>query len=369
MRFNQFELDIDPPGTPDGFLGVNDGHIYHYAVQEPFEEEAFMNRQFFVSLPGTGSGPAVDIRIGCMWFDSDNDRWQYAQRTKTEMGSTLLDDPLVGNGFNYYLNATGLPATPDTGGWGPSVPRGLMQAVLVKDAHNDPRIFAIHHAAAVDNSGSTPVPGDRFVVQWYVIDPDLANFRGTGDGWDPEVLITGRIDAGTGDRYHPVIAVSPQGVAYIEYTYSDATTYPQIRRALLSNSYTSVASDVLVQAGPDTAYIADDFSSTDNGGWADFADMQSDPDGCGFWSVHTLVHTADPEPCQINARDVWLFELDENCLNANLNGDSVVDLFDMALFNDLFATGARRVDMDTSGTIDATDATLFQNAYQEATGP
>ena len=126
-----------------------------------------------------------------------------------------------------------------------------------------------------------------------------------------------------------------------------------------------------MQAGPDTAYVADDFDATESfyGGWADFADMQSDPDGCGFFSVHPLVHTDDPEPCQINARDVWLFELAAYCNNANLNGDTVVDLYDMAMFNDLFAAGARRVDMNTDGTTDATDAALYNAAYDAATSP
>ena len=37
----------------------------------------------------------------------------------------------------------------------------------------------------------------------------------------------------------------------------------------------------------------------------------------------------------------------------------------MNMFNDLFATGARRVDMNTDGTTDSTDASLYQAAYDD----
>jgi len=68
-------------------------------------------------------------------------------------------------------------------------------------------------------------------------------------------------------------------------------------------------------------------------------------------------------------RDVWLFQSLFNCNNANLNGDSTTDLYDMALFSSLYDAGARRADMNVDGTTDATDAILYQNAYDAATGP
>lgn len=94
--------------------------------------------------------------------------------------------------------------------------------------------------------------------------------------------------------------------------------------------------------------------------------MQSDPGGYGFWSVHTLVHTDELQPCQIHARDVWPFELAANCNNSNLNFDGGTDLHNMAMFNGLYSTGARRVDMNTDGD---TDAATYANEYDKATGP
>ena len=63
---------------------------------------------------------------------------------------------------------------------------------------------------------------------------------------------------------------------------------------------------------------------------------------------------------------MWLFQSVFNCGNSNLNFDESVDLLDVALFNDLFAAGARRVDMDTNGTTDSADAALFTAAYGAA---
>lgn len=129
----------------------------------------------------------------------------------------------------------------------------------------------------------------------------------------------------------------------------------------LSNSYSATipSSEVTLRTGPSTAY--------EGPSWVDYVDMQVDPeDACTFWSVHTLVgDLPDPaqDPVSIDERDVWLFEAGFGCLNANLNGEDGVDLFDMAMFNDFFATGARRVDMNTDGQTDATDAILYQDAY------
>jgi hypothetical protein len=48
------------------------------------------------------------------------------------------------------------------------------------------------------------------------------------------------------------------------------------------------------------------------------------------------------------------------------NEERDVWLIDITMFNDLFATGARRVDMNTDGT---TDAILYQDANDAATWP
>lgn len=270
------------------------------------------------------------------------------------------------------------PQTPDPGSISP--PRDAFRprvspaitffpsAVLVKINNNDWRIFAVHHVRPVEDQ--TTEAEDQWVVQWYVIDPDLANFRSVGAGgstpstaWKPTVEITGRLDS-TGDRYHPVIGVTQQGVAYIEYTYSSSTVWPEVRRVTLNSAYDDIVpnSEVTVQTGPSNYY-----DGAVNG-WADFADMQADPvTGCAFWSTHTLVHQND---VTVNdKRDVWLFQTLFNCGNSNLNFDEGTDLYDMAMFNSLYGTGARRVDMNVDGTTDATDAILYQDAYDAATGP
>lgn len=153
--------------------------------------------------------------------------------------------------------------------------------------------------------------------------------------------------------------------------HSDEFTHPDQRtRACIDDNggrgdhyHGSIVSDVLVKDGPDTAY------SEAGPSWADYADMQADPDNnCRFWSLHTLVHNVpDPQqdPQSVDKRDVWLFEIPGNCNNANLNGDGGVDMFDMAMFNDLYSTGARRVDMNTDGTTDAADAAEYADAYDD----
>jgi len=356
-------------------LPASDDHENHYAVHEPRSNIGSGNAQFFISSPFSSDTKDDTIRLGGLWFDENADpdeEWVYRQRIDS---TGALDDMPVDPGFEFFGTSTHAPLTPDDAdecGSGRSTDwtvattsAWFASAVLAADVNNNPRIFAVHHVLPVGGAAPSFAPEDRKVVQWYVIDPDLDNFRATGDGWDPQIIQTGRIDPGTGDSYHPVIAVTPQGVAYIEYTHSGTTTWPQIRRARLSNDYASVVSDTLVQAGPATAYIADDFSSTNNGGWADFADMQADPDDCGLWSVHTLVSQTDLPVCQVNARSVWLFENSGNCNNANLNGDDSVDVYDMALFSDYYDAGARRVDMNTDGTTDAADAAQYADAYDD----
>lgn len=229
--------------------------------------------------------------------------------------------------------------------------------MLFKVTNTEWRILAAHTVRP--NVGGSA--GTQWAVQWYVIDPHLDEFYSltTGD-WQPSIVAAGRLDAGSADRYHPVIGVTAQGVAYIEYTHSSNTVWPEVRRVQLSNSYASVlpGSEATVQSGPATAYVGDR--------WVDFNDMQADPNDCKLWSVHTLVHNDDGiDPVSIDERDVWLFELPGNCSNANLNGDTQVNLYDITMFNDLFATGARRVDMDTDGDTDSTDAALYQAAYDD----
>ncbi|UYV11218.1 MAG: hypothetical protein NCW75_07865 [Phycisphaera sp.] len=340
---------------------VPDNSIESYAVQEPFEQ--FANAQFFASHP-VESGLNTGIRLAGLWYDDapgttpENERWKFEQRLN--VGQTALDDmalnpnPVTANALRFFDSGSYNPQLPMMNELDGVTSAFYTSAVLVRDANNNPRIFAAHHATPSDTSLMTDAPANRYVVQWYVIDPDLTNFR-TTTPWNPVVVASGRLDAGTGDRYHPTIGVTPQGQAHIQYTYSDTSTYPQIRQVVLNNTYTAPGVEITVQAGPAAPFTGTNF-------WADYADMQADPLFCGFWSVHTLVKDADE-------RNAWLFFLPLNCQSPELNGEGGTDLYDLAMFNNYYSTGARRVDMNTDGTTDATDAAIYLNEYDKATGP
>ncbi|MGD1915534.1 MAG: hypothetical protein ACFCBV_05045 [Phycisphaerales bacterium] len=369
-------IDLDPDDDIDDH--ESDFHLRHYAVQEPFEQED--NAQFFLSVSDEQTGTVFDrIRLCGLWFDDTapsptDHRWRLTQHLNTT--SLDLEGMELASSFQFFYSRGGYEVqTPDTrtppASFNPAaVGAFISSAVLVKDANGAPRIFATHHVYTQDAMGDV----DGVHVQWYYIDPDLNDFRKVQDPpvWTPQVLETGRISSdGTnaGDCYFPSIGVTKQGVAYIEYTFSNGTTWPELRRVRLNSSYDAVVagSNVPVVAGPSNlAY------SPTNNRWADFSDMQADPFTCDLWSVHTLVHDDGSNPStitDIDLRDVWLIENDISCNNANLNGDLQVDLYDMSMFADLFATGARRVDMDTDGDTDAADAVLYQAAYDAATGP
>ncbi|MEQ8843285.1 MAG: hypothetical protein RIB58_00400 [Phycisphaerales bacterium] len=349
-----------------------DFHVRHYPVQEPEHYPELENAQFFISVDESDSDVQRAVRLGGLWFDDSapmavDHRWRYTQQINPS--TLLLDDLDVGGSLAFRYQTGGYDVqTPDSTFNPATVGAFISSAVLTKDSSGEFRIFATHHVYLDDGAGGV----NGIAVQWYVIDPHLAEFRKlqSPPTWNPTIVASGRITTNgtnSGDCYHPVIGVTPQGVAVIEYTYSNANSWPQIRRATLSNTYSSVGSDVLVRPGP----INYSYSPA-NDKWADFSDMQADPSGCRLWSVHTLVHDpGGPTPgmiTTINERDVWVIEVPGNCNNANLNGDSQVDLYDMSMFTDLFATGARRVDMDTDGDTDSTDAALYQAAYDAAAG-
>ena len=352
-------------------LPTPDFSVRHYTVQEPFDQ--LSNAQFLISVPeGTGGDDRDSIRLGGIWRDdaANPARWWYSQH---RLNTSTLADMDVDATLRYNVDFTYEARTPGT--VSPDVGMDIQtggsffaSAVLVKINNNDWRIFAAHH---VRPQGVTPEsPVEKWAIQWYVIDPMLSTFRtpsASSTAWQPKIVAEGRLDAGEGDRIHPVILVTPQAEAFIEFTYTSDTVWPEVRRAKLNSTYTDIVpnSEVTIQAGPSYGYYTT--ASTHRDAWADFADAQADPaNPCAFWSTHTLVH----QNALVNdRRDVWLFETLINCNNANLNNDLSVNLYDMAMFNDLYSVGARRVDMNVDGTTDATDAILYQNAYDAATRP
>ena len=351
-----------------------DFHNRHYAVQEPFVQED--NAQFFISVDRS-SGEKDKIRLAGLWYDNgvQQNRWRYTQHLipAGSPGAGDLADMQVGSGFEFYALGSGYDIeTPDTRTGVPTfspaaVASFFSSAVLTKNANGAFRIFATHHVFTQNEFGDV----DGVHAQWYVINPDLTDFRKVQDPatWAPSIEATGRISTdgtNSGDCYYPSIGVTNAGVAYIEYTFSNGTTWPQVRRVRLNTTYTAVASgsNVLVVDGPDNlAY------SPDNGRWADFSDMQADPFACDLWSVHTLVHDDSSNPgtiTNIDRRDVWLIENPVNCLTtADLNDDNTIDVYDIVMFYDYFATGAQEADVNGDGRVDSHDAVEFEIAYED----
>lgn len=277
-----------------------------YAVQEPFE--AYDNAVFLVS----GTSNRVDssrkdaVRLKGLFYDataSAGEEWTLQQRIS---GPGVLEDmdinglQLVDSAFAYHdglgTASTPRPRTPDASApiiWGPAaVPSIFHSAVLTEDTEGNPRIFAVHSVFPIDpNDPEFGLP--VWVVQWYVIDPDLTNFRATpapSTSWNPTIVATGRIDSenGTGDRYHPVIVVNRQGQAFIEYTYSADDTWPEIRRVRLNNTYTGIVGSEVppVRSGPTLEYAegaAIFIGPSPLESWANYAGAQADPfNNCAY---------------------------------------------------------------------------------------
>lgn len=337
-------------------LSDADEHLRHYAVQEPYADQQADNAQFFVSI-SEGGAQQNAIRMGGLWYNSTSSEWEYSQRI---VGGTLTDMP-VGTGNEFFYGAGGyLPETPDTG-FSPNLGGGFISsAVLAEDNNGDLRIFAAHHTAPSDN-GSPAEAEEQWVIQWYVIDPHLDEFYSlTAGDWDPEILETGRIDGGgDGDFYHPVIGVTRDGVAYIEYTYSDGSDYPRMERVKLTSDYSAVDTTTAVEDGAQRSY--------ELGGWADFSDMQADPDLCKLWSVHTLVSDVDPGTGQTDKRDIWLFEMPYSCFTPDMNGNSMVESGDAALYNTYYDGEDPRADANGNGEVDVYDMLIFLDAYSAGT--
>ncbi len=385
--------------TPDpaDSLRAADPSDFAYAVQAPYEQVD--NASFFISVPDRTTAEHLHkhVRLKGLFYDDSaeaGEEWTLQQSVSGTSAPLDFEDmdlpeelwfvqPIYSQ-FDQFL-----PETPDTAGWRPLAGSVAFQsAVLAKDVNGDFRIFAVHAVRDVEVDEEDVIPQDQWVVQWYVIDPDMANFHDTpapATTWEPsiatytvqseEIEAMGRI-ATSGQAYHPVIVVNRQGLAFIEFTYSDGTStgWPQIRRVRLNSTYSDVVSttNILVRGGPELPYVPDaNFPA-----WALFADAQADPiNQCAYWSTHTLVHDpGQPLPDDTEERDVWLFHqaysnsIGPNCFQTtnmlDLNDDNEVDEYDMLEFTPMFDRRARRVDIDGNGVVDATDAMLFTDAYR-----
>ncbi|MEQ9096170.1 MAG: hypothetical protein RIE32_07910 [Phycisphaerales bacterium] len=371
----------DLPADPTVIEYEPDFHRRHYPVQEPFGQVD--NCQLFVSVAiGEEAGEQDAVRLAGLWFDENaqpDPRWYYTQHIEDDSMTTQeypLLDVGVGAGLEFfYANDNYEPETPD-GSFNPRAGGAFISsAVLTKDTQGNDRVF-VTHAVAPSDGASTPKPEDGYAVQWYVIDPNLSNFRviQSPPVWNPQLVASGRIETNgttTGDCLYPSIGVTRQGVAYIEYTFTSQQTWPQIRRVRLNSSYTAPVSNVLVQAGPVNYSYEDEATAPmgdPNDAWADFSDMQHDPFLCKFWSVHTLVHDPGVPSGTVDVgeqRDIWLFEnrYTTFCFTPDMNGNGMVESEDATLYNNYYARQDERADADASGEVDVLDMAIFLDAF------
>lgn len=371
-KFGTPLTDIHAGGRPDesditvirmNGLDVPDPCFQMLAVQEPYEQ--YDNVTLFISTDGAqwvlGSANNIQaIRLRGVFRDASGTLQVRQSLEEPSPAVFQLDDADIPAGFDDLVPSFGFanPPTiyPEAPSFDPTVDNGAFHtALLTEDNQGNPRVFAAHAARK----------GDRWAVQWYVIDPKLNQFHTTtipSDDWNPEIVAVGRIttdgaaEPTTGDCYHPVLGVTRSGRVFIEYTFSNGTTDQRILRAQISNTYTAVGTTATLQAGPSSGYGALDDR------WALYADMQTDPTGCTLWSTHTLVDNA-------MKRDVWLFSNPFNCFTTDLNASESTNLYDMAIYSDLFLQGHRRADTDADDVVDASDMATFIDAYNDATGP
>jgi hypothetical protein len=371
--------------TPDDMTMVRfddlpfpDATVHALAVQEPYDHEKlepeFENMTLFITTDGAAYGagtPGVirGVRLRGLFWDSSINEWRMRQALKEfpAMSGDYVPkdapfDPALELGAVFGASPPFLPEAP--AGFEPLNDNEMFtSAVLAEDWAGNNRVFAAH--AGVVTFGSGQSFDNRWVVQWYVIDPDLANFHNPAalDTWTPTVVAAGRIiddgaspEPNAGDCYLPTIGVSRCGQVYVEYTFSNATTQPQIRRATLNFAYDDVLATALVQSGPSNGYQ----SFPDR--WALYPDMQADPLSNRFWSAHTLTGSTS------NDRDAWLFKQSYLCFQTDMNRDGAVDAADMMMFTDYYTAGDMRADTDADEIVDAIDMLNFVDAYDAATG-
>lgn len=356
---------------------VPDDSFQARIVHEPYEQ--WENVTLMLSTDGSrGPGVTIEgIRLkgvfkGLQGVPTPADsNWRIRQSLQT-FGSDLIlkDMSIAPNLLEPVSNRPDpsfvYPKTTTTTFRPALIDEAFRTAVLARDNAGNPRVFAAHHGLVFD-SPTEP----RWVTQWYVIDPDLGpevipattpptyqRFHTPAllsTTWSPSIVAHGRIELWDpedqiGNCYHPVVGVTRQGRLSIEYTFSSPTVDQRIVRAIIDNTYTSVASYSVVQNGPSTGY--GDVEDR----WALYGDLQADPQSCRFWSTHTLVEDADE-------RDVWLFKRSYNCFSPDMNANMVIEPEDALLYDLYFAAQDERADADFDGQVDAFDAMIFLDRY------
>lgn len=171
------------------------------------------------------------------------------------------------------------------------------------------------------------------------------------------------------DTFHAAIAVNNLGQLGLSWTASNATTDPQMEYGLF-NPATATLTTGVHKLGPPLPYV-----DQDQGGpsmsWADYSDIQLDPNGCRFWAAATLVGTTPGSTISgtVEDRDAWIGVIPFNCFTTDMNLSGFTDTYDMARYTSFFASADERADTNADGAIDDSDMANFVNAYDAATGP
>lgn len=373
-----------------------DESFHNTAVQEPFDRQKpvpeFENLILFISTEGASRTDDLmqDIRLKALFLDDQgtpgdpsDDEWELRQQLDgNDPASYFLEGVDVHSVMGEYrIDSTALDtdnaATPN---FEPTVEGDFItSAVLADDLNGDPRVFAVHAVKSTSGMG----PSDFWQIQWYVFDPKLTDiidsdvqdksWQPTLEGWG-EIQTLGDGNEVYGHCYHPVLAVTPQGKAFIEYTFSSPTAEHRIVRAELSSDYKGVVNSTTLKMGPSLEYS----SPNDFDRWALYADMQADPTTtpgvCKWlWSTHTLAdEVPNPgSPATVTSRrDIWMFRNKfANCFGTDLNQSGFTDGADMMLYTDWYTTADPKADLNEDGAVDIIDMADYIDAYTAATGP
>ncbi|MFG0285566.1 MAG: GC-type dockerin domain-anchored protein [Phycisphaerales bacterium JB039] len=357
-RPSEAELDI----LQVSFDPILDDSYYRYAVQEPHEEVADV--QFFLSTaeppiflagsPGPPQFPVYGgvqtaIRLGGAYRSGGV--WQYQWE----------DLPLPQDYFNPNVDGF-RPATPDPTGWEVNPLASFIDSgVLARDVNGEFRVFTGQHVLVA--AGTPLAPVDETQFRWYVIDPDLANFP--GPSWAPSIEVVGIAPAGItdGETHQGVISVSSGGIAFAAYTKSGPVApsgWPALYRSRLVANYTGSFIETLTEQGPTQRWTGGSILG------GDFADIQPDPLGCGFWAVGTLVgHDTETagDPIESDLRAIWLTEIPFGCNNAEMNGDGTVDETDLVVYSKYHSAGDPVADLNRDGKVDTLDFAKYLDEY------
>jgi hypothetical protein len=344
---------------------------FHYPIQEPHEE--LEDIQFFITtrrspVYGSAGDPqeytGLHEQLRLCGARRVGGQWEYH-----------FADMDIGAPVNHFFNPPPgqSPATPHLT-WRPSTggTTKIDSGVLARNALGQWRIFTGHHVVeAAETTLAGPSPTGVTEYRYYVIDPDIAGFPGS---WTPSIEVVGRAPTGNlagAATYQGAIGVNVNGQATITFTRSGTqgpAGWPSLVRARLTANYTAVQYEIstALAQGPRAWYVSSSGVPDVNLG-SDYADMQAAPNHCGYWAIGTIVAYIDHEPepaVPHDKRAIWLTEIYDPCSNnAELNGDGVVDIEDLALYLDHYATGAPQADMDGDTSVDSIDYLTYSDEY------